>query len=99
MKIMETKNLSLSEPKIEIDNVPLAEVEFTNDFRPKCGKIQYPSFRDAQEAINSGKKHRRYLHGQRMNRRMGKKDIRPVRSYKCDECGFWHLTSHPDYNE
>ena len=96
---METKNLSISEQKIEIDDTPLVEVEFTNDFRPKCGKVQYHSFRDAQTAINSGKKHRRYLNGQRANRRFGKKDIRPVRSYRCEECGFWHLTSQPDYNE
>ncbi len=66
---------------------------------PICNKIQYNSYRDAQEAISCGKKYRRYVYGKRMNRRMGKKDIRPVRSYKCNICGFWHLTSQPDYNE
>jgi hypothetical protein len=60
-----------------------------------CNKIQYPSFRDAQEAINCGKRHR-YINGQRMNRRVGRKDYRPVRSYKCDICGFWHLTSQSE---
>jgi hypothetical protein len=64
-----------------------------------CGKVKYHSFRDAQEAINNGKKHRRFINGKRVNRRVGKKDIRPVRSYKCDDCGFWHLTSQPDFNE
>lgn len=57
-----------------------------------CNKIQYPSFRDAQEAINGGRKHR-YINGRRTNRRVGKKDYRPMRSYKCEICGFWHLTS------
>jgi hypothetical protein len=65
----------------------------------ECGKIQYNSFKEAQAVINYGKNHRRYINGRRVNRRVGKKDIRPIRSYKCEICGFWHLTSQPDFNE
>jgi len=61
-----------------------------------CGKIQYNSFREAQEVINYAKNHRRYFRGKRVNRKIGKKDIRPQRSYKCEVCGFWHLTSQPE---
>ena len=67
--------------------------------RPLCVKIQYRSFKEAQAVINYGKNHRKYVNGKRINRRMGKKDIRPIRSYKCQVCGFWHLTSQPYYNE
>jgi hypothetical protein len=67
--------------------------------RPLCEKIQYRSFKEAQAVINYGKNHRKYTNGRRVNRRIGKKDIRPIRSYKCQVCGFWHLTSQPDYNE
>lgn len=72
---------------IKIDNVASTE--------PLCKKIMYKSFRDAQEAINYARGHHHYTNGKRVNRRMGKKDIRPLRSYKCDDCGFWHLTSQP----
>lgn len=57
-----------------------------------CTKLQYPSFREAQEVINSSKKHR-YIDGRRINRLKGRKDKRLQRSYKCDDCGFWHITS------
>lgn len=67
--------------------------------KSECGKIQYNSFKEAQAVINYGKNHRRYINGRRINRRIGKKDIRPIRSYKCEVCGFWHLTSQPDFNE
>ena len=67
--------------------------------KSKCEKIQYRSFKEAQAVINYGKNRRRYINGIRVNRRMGKKDIRPIRSYKCQVCGFWHLTSQPDYNK
>jgi hypothetical protein len=63
----------------------------------KCNKVQFNSFRDAQGAINLSKRHRIYANGKRINKRIGKKDIRPVRSYRCEECGFWHLTSKPDF--
>ena len=75
------------------------DVDITIIQRPLCKKIQYRSFREAQEAINYGKTHRRYNDGKRYNKRIGKKDIRPVRSYKCEVCGFWHLTSQPKKEE
>lgn len=77
----------------------LKEIEEVPVHRPLCVKIQYRSFREAQAVINYGKSHRRYSNGKRINRRVGKKDIRPIRSYRCEVCGFWHLTSQPDYNE
>jgi hypothetical protein len=66
--------------------------------RPACAKIQYRSFREAQEVINNTKKHR-FLQGKRMNRKIGKKDKRPIRSYKCHICGFWHLTSQQEIDD
>jgi rubrerythrin len=74
--------------------VPVAIVK-----RPKCEKIQYRSFKDAQAVINYAKNHHKYVNGKRINRRMGKKDMRPQRSYRCHICGFWHLTSQPDNND
>jgi len=59
------------------------------------GKIEYGSFREAQEVINTSKKHR-YKNGQRINRLMGRKDKQLQRSYRCEECGGWHVTSQPD---
>jgi hypothetical protein len=73
--------------------LPTTETNSTIVLQPLCEKIQYRSFREAQEAINYPKNHRRYNNGIRANRRVGKKDIRPIRSYKCETCGFWHLTS------
>jgi len=61
-----------------------------------CAKIAYGSFREAQGVVNYAKSHRRYNNGKRVNRKVGKKDKRPVRSYKCPECGKWHLTSSPN---
>lgn len=61
-----------------------------------CAKIPYNSFREAQEVINYAKNNRRYVGGRRINRKVGKKDKRPVRSYRCPECGKWHITSQPE---
>ena len=63
-----------------------------------CAKIAYNSFREAQEVVNYAKNHRRYVNGRRINRKVGKKDKRPVRSYRCPDCGKWHLTSSPNEN-
>ena len=60
-----------------------------------CGKIEYGSYREAQEVINNSKKHR-YTNGQRINRLMGRKDKQLQRSYKCEEGGCWHVTSQPE---
>lgn len=57
-----------------------------------CSKIRYGSFREAQGVINYSKRHR-YKDGKRVNRLMGRKDKQLQRSYKCDICGFWHITS------
>ena len=59
------------------------------------GKIEYNSFREARGVINASKKHR-YKDGKRINRLMGRKDKQLQRSYKCNECGHWHITSQPD---
>lgn len=60
------------------------------------GKIQYNSYREAQEVINYSKKHRYSTSGRRMNRLIGKKGKQLKRSYKCDVCGHWHITSQPN---
>jgi hypothetical protein len=60
-----------------------------------CSKIPYNSFREAQEVLNSVKDHK-YTDGKRRNRHMGNKSKRPIRSYKCDICNKWHLTSKND---
>ena len=48
-----------------------------------CDKRSYSSFREAQEVLNRSKKHHRD----------GKKDKKLRRSYLCDPCGMFHLTS------
>jgi rubrerythrin len=58
-----------------------------------CDKIEYSSFREAQEVINDARKHRYNKNGERLNRLMGRKDKKLQRSYQCDVCGFWHITS------
>ena len=63
-----------------------------------CDKIEYGSFRDAQAVINGAKKHRYDKKGNRLNRLMGRKDKKLQRSYWCEECGNWHITSQPDKN-
>ncbi len=60
-----------------------------------CFKLAYPSFREAQGVINHSRKHR-YVDGKRVNRLMGRKDKQLQRSYKCDECGMWHITSQKE---
>ena len=61
-----------------------------------CAKIAYNSFREAQEVINYAKNHHRYNGSKRINRKVGKKDKRPIRSYRCPDCDKWHLTSSPN---
>lgn len=51
-----------------------------------CDKQTFRSFREAQEVLNKSKKHHRG----------GKKDKKLRRSYKCDNCGMYHLTSKID---
>jgi len=60
-----------------------------------CFKIAYPSFREAQSIINYSRKHR-YTNGKRRNKLVGKKGKQLQRSYKCDECGMWHITSQKE---
>ena len=67
----------------------------TEGITKKCWKLAYNSFREAQEVINYSKKHR-YSNGKRRNKLMGKKDKQLQRSYKCDECGMWHITSQKE---
>jgi hypothetical protein len=60
----------------------------------KCNKIGYASFREAQAIINNAKKHVYNKNsGTRRNKLVGKKDKMPRRSYKCELCGMWHITS------
>lgn len=65
----------------------------------KCFKVQYRSFREAQAIINCVKHPRRYAKGRKTGRRVGKKDIKPIRSYRCEICGYWHLTSQQDLRD
>lgn len=67
----------------------------TEIVKKKCWKIAYNSFREAQGVINYSRKHR-YKDGKRMNRLVGEKGKQLQRSYKCDECGFWHITSQKE---
>ena len=67
----------------------------TNIEKDWCCKIRYASFREAQGVINLSKKHR-YKDGKRVNRLMGRKDKQLQRSYKCEVCGYWHITSQKE---
>ena len=58
-----------------------------------CSKRAYTSFRTAQGVINAATK------GHKRNRRLGRHDKIPRRSYKCELCGFWHITSKKSYNK
>ena len=102
-------------PDASIDAIQLSKVEGTPEAedRPihftrfkaivvkhyECTKVKYNSFRDAQAILNCVKHPRRYAKGRKAGRRVGKKDMRPQRSYKCEICGYWHLTSQPDLND
>lgn len=61
-----------------------------------CKKKAFNSFRDAQAMINYTRRHRRYVNGRRTNRNYQPKDKKPQRSYKCPDCGKWHITSEPE---
>jgi len=48
-----------------------------------CGKKRYENKKHAQTVMNFSKKQRR-------------KNL-PQRAYFCESCGYWHLTSKPDW--
>jgi hypothetical protein len=56
----------------------LPDTRNISPIEPRCRKKIYNSEEEAREMI-------RYI---RENRR-----VREMRAYKCDVCGFWHLTS------
>jgi hypothetical protein len=55
-----------------------SKIKKINPLEPPCKKPMYNSAEEAQDVIN-------YL---RENR-----DGHAIHVYKCDVCGFWHLTS------
>jgi hypothetical protein len=87
------------QPKLlEIDGKLISPAEFkaTVVDEHKCFKVQYRSQREAQAILNCVKHPRKYAKG-RKTRRVGKKDMKPIRAYRCEICGYWHLTSQPYY--
>jgi len=48
-----------------------------------CGKKRYENKKHAQTIMNFSKKQRR--------------KTLPQRAYFCETCGYWHLTSKPDW--
>lgn len=58
----------------------------------ECNKRAYNSYREAQTIINAAKSPKWYSQGKRVKRR-SRKNIIPIRSYKCEFCNKWHLTS------
>ncbi len=57
----------------------------------KTGKTVYTSFSDAEKNIRIIRSYKRS--GSRLTIRRNQKNIKPLKSYKCPECGGWHLTS------
>lgn len=53
-----------------------------------CEKATYDTFSKAQKAVQSFKKGRSYG---KSRRRLATK--KPKRAYKCDICGWYHITS------
>lgn len=59
-----------------------------------CDKIGYTTFKEAQTVVNRAKHPRSNQIGRKGPRRHSRgSDKVPIRSYKCDECGLYHLTS------
>ena len=87
METVEVRVLEVETPPIQYTKFNAIVVQ-----EKTCNKVQYTSFREAQAILNCVKHPRRYSRG-RKGRRVGKKDYKPIRSYKCEICGFWHLTS------
>lgn len=58
-----------------------------------CNKQIYTSFKEAQTIVNLAKKHP-HVAGRRINKKKAKI---PKRSYWCDECNGYHLTSKSDF--
>jgi hypothetical protein len=86
------------QPKLlEIDGRLISPADFkaTVSGEHECHKVRYRSFRDAQAILNCVKHPRKYAKGRKAGRRVGKKDMKPQRSYQCEICGYWHLTSQP----
>jgi predicted transglutaminase-like protease len=64
----------------------------SNTICKETGKICY-SKRMANELVNSQKHHKK------KNIRINKGGKMPLRSYYCEHCGCYHLTSSPFYRE
>ena len=59
-----------------------------------CNKIKYNSYKEAQTELNRIRNQKFYNKGRRINKKIhNNKNKRPNRVYKCDICGYWHLTS------
>jgi hypothetical protein len=56
-------------------------IKKTDPVEPPCKKTMYNTAEEARDMI-------RYIN----EKRVGKE----IRAYKCDICGFWHLTSKHD---
>lgn len=54
-----------------------------------CIKLPYDTYQDAHDALVGFKRRRR---NERTGKRLHKNYV-PVRVYKCDACGAYHLTS------
>jgi len=56
-----------------------SNIKNVNPLEPVCRKPVYNSMEEAQEMI-------RYISDNRV--------VKELRPYKCNICGYWHLTSH-----
>ena len=64
----------------------------------KCNKVPYTSYREAQTQLHRiGKKF--WRDGSVVGRINPSGDKKPKRSYQCEICGQWHLTSISEKNK
>jgi hypothetical protein len=78
------KNYSPVKREIAYNKTVKTEASRNSSAEVKCSKNTYPSRRMAQTILNAIKKSRGHK---------GEKDKRPRRSYQCEKCAQWHLTS------
>jgi len=56
----------------------LSNIKKVNPIEPPCKKTIYNSLEEAQDMVSYIKENRR---------------VQEIHAYKCNSCGFWHLTS------
>lgn len=65
--------------------------------RAPCGKVAYISRAEAKRALRNIRENAERIKKQKKSAYRESVNRKEDRSYQCDRCGFWHLTSQKNY--